>query len=279
MKKKLVIFIFIFLLLGCQEPYHDVEKSVFSWHKQEVLNGRDEFFQVLQNCHIDNVYQYFSDELTVDQILSFMEVCSQKDVSLYYLCGEPQYALNENYIQLKNEVERAQDFSQLANGDCIKGIVFDIEPYLFEEFNNNSKSIMSEFYENLKKVYTLTKRYHLKMIVCIPYYYDTQNLTSFLEGILEDACDGVAIMNYYQSHEIDHIQTEVELCQKYQKECINIFELSKPEEGIKAKNTYYDEGIALAMDHFQMIQENYNEYKLSLCFHDYNYLKELLENE
>ena len=254
LKKKFIIYILVFLLLGCQSQQQDTEKSVFSWHKQEVLNGKDDFFNTLQSFNVQNVYQYFSSDLTDDQIDSFINECSQQDISVYYLCGTPEYALSENYTQLSQEIERAKYISQLTNENNIKGIVLDIEPYLLDEFEDDAKSIMSEF-------------------------YDTQNLTSFLENLLKDGCDGIAIMNYYQSHEAQHIQTEIELCQKYQKECINIFELSVPEDGITEENTYYDEGISTAMEHFQMIQENYNEYKLSLCFHDYHYLKELLENE
>ena len=279
LKKKFIIYILVFLLLGCQSQQQDTEKSVFSWHKQEVLNGKDDFFNTLQSFNVQNVYQYFSSDLTDDQIDSFINECSQQDISVYYLCGTPEYALSENYTQLSQEIERAKYISELTNENNIKGIVLDIEPYLLDEFEDDAKSIMSEFYDNLKQAYTLAKSYDLKMIVCIPYYYDTQNLTSFLENLLKDGCDGIAIMNYYQSHEAQHIQTEIELCQKYQKECINIFELSAPEDGITEENTYYDEGISLAMEHFQMIQENYDEYKLSLCFHDYHYLKELLENE
>ena len=87
LKKKFIIYILVFLLLGCQSQRQDTEKSVFSWHKQEVLNGKDDFFNTLQSFNVQNVYQYFSSDLTDDQIDSFINECSQQDISVYYLCG------------------------------------------------------------------------------------------------------------------------------------------------------------------------------------------------
>ena len=108
LKKKFIIYILVFLLLGCQSQQQDTEKSVFSWHKQEVLNGKDDFFNTLQSFNVQYVYQYFSSDLTDDQIDSFINECSQQDISVYYLCGTPEYALSENYTQLSQEIERAK---------------------------------------------------------------------------------------------------------------------------------------------------------------------------
>lgn len=277
-QKKWIIFVSILLLLGCQSKEIS-QRTIFSWHKQEILEGRKDFLQTIRRYKIQTIYQYFSNDLTNDQISMYLDDCFRNDTKVYYLCGEPEYALLKHQDSLYREIENAIHISDLDTKQVIKGVVLDIEPYILDDFDKHSSKIMSQFNGNLERIYAYTKAHDLELIVCIPYYYDDLGLYSFLEKLIKDQCDGIAIMNYYQAHETEHIQTEMQLVQKYQKKCINIFELTAPQDGIDEKNTYYEEGIDMAIKHFEDIQGNYKYKDLSFAFHEYQYLKELSQYE
>lgn len=127
--------------------------------------------------------------------------------------------------------------------------------------------------------YQHIEKTNLKLILCIPYYFDDLGFSSCLEELVTDACDGLAIMNYYRNNEAKHISYEVSLCRKYDKQCINIYEFLEPgRHELKDINTYYHQGIEAAKNSFNSLQQEFGN-ELGLSFHDYETVRRLADNE
>ena len=101
---------------------------------------------------------------------------------------------------------------------------------------------------------------------------------NFNSELIENGCDRIAVMNYYRGAEIKNIATEVDLVQKHGKGIITIYELQKADgHGLKEINTYYNSGLAALARSFKSVMEAYPEQTISIAYHDYRALKEVLK--
>ena len=75
------------------------------------------------------------------------------------------------------------------------GIVFDVEPYLLEEWDDNQESCMEQYAANCIQAYQSAREDKLSVIICILNFYDRIALSELLEIIFEDGSDGIADMN------------------------------------------------------------------------------------
>ena len=256
------------------------DKSIFSWDKLSVLEAKENLFDVMEKYEIKTVYQSFSSELPKNKISKFLESCSEYNYQVYYLCGDPEDVLDQDAEKMIENIDDAAAIKEYDNNDVLKGILFDVEPYLLDEWEIQPDKIIQQFADNLQIAYKKAKENKLEMIVCIPYYYDTKGFSDSLEKLIKDGCDGIAIMNYYQKNEYEHIKEEVELAKKYNKTCINIYEFQPSGKyGLTDKNTYYEEGIEKAEENFKVLRNKLDSNNLVLSFHEYKAIKGLMENE
>ncbi|NLD17345.1 MAG: hypothetical protein GX666_07180 [Tissierellia bacterium] len=127
---------------------------------------------------------------------------------------------------------------------------------------------MLEYVKVTKEIYTFCKEEKLKLILCIPYYYDTLGFPSELEELI-DQCDEIAIMNYYKKKEAKHIENEVFYAKKHRKKISVIYELKKVgTHSLKEINTYANEGMEGVEKSFEKLESIYEDVPLSYAIHD-----------
>ena len=282
-----LIFLFLFLctvsLYRCSffnDKTLNYDKSIFSWDKLSVLEPKENLFDVMEKYGIKTIYQSFSNELPEKKISKFLESCFEYNYQVYYLCGDPEDALDQDAGKMIEDIDDAAVIKEYDNNNVLKGILFDVEPYLLDEWEIQPDKTIQQFADNLQIAYKKAKENKLEMIVCIPYYYDTKGFSDFLEKLIKDGCDGIAIMNYYQKNEYEHIKKEVELAKKYNKTCINIYEFqSSGKYDLADENTYYEEGIEKAEENFKVLRNKLDSNNLVLGFHEYKAIKGLMGNE
>lgn len=284
-KRLLIIFFIVFtigrlLLLYNQNAVKT--RALFSWKKDQVLQGSSELFKTMEILKINTLYQRFSSGLEKEDIERFLSKAQELDIKVSFLDGEPEWALEKNASHMIAAIDRVNEINEGLNEDeKIKSIIFDIEPYLLEEWNDESrKEIMDDFVTAAKVMYKRAKESDLEIILCIPYFYDNMSLSKQLEELIKDGSDSIAIMNYLKDKEVSNIKEEVELSDKYSKEVINIYELQAPGEyDLKEKNTYYNDGVKAVEENFKIIRKEFRGKKVSIAFHEYRALKELLDRE
>ena len=280
---KLYIIYFISLSMVFTSCDNNVAtRSLFSWKDNEVLEGKTELFETMNKMNINTLYQNFSIKLTGEQIKKFLIEANEIGVEVYLLDGDPTWALSENGKQMIETINRVNNINMDLEDDIkIKSIVFDIEPYLLKEWGGkNNKDIMNTFINGMKIAYKKANESELGLIVCIPYYYDNMGFSNQLEELIQDGSDSIAIMNYLRDKEAKNMEYEVELANKHGKNVINIYELQKPGiHSLKEKNTYYNLGINSVENNFNNILEYFPDMKISIAFHEYRALKEVLDFE
>lgn len=284
-------FIMLCMLLGCcmVTSCHRTEVKntvgLFSW-KSEALTDED-FLEVAQSIQATEVYQAISKSTDKAVISDYLSKLSESGIAVYALYGEREWALDSDGTKMCEMISRVQQMNQQfleneeisqENAPHFKGIVFDVEPYLLKEWKADSQAVMNSFVQGLHKAYE-TKG-NLEVYICIPYYYDTKGLEEGLDNLIADCCDGVLVMNYYRDKEEKHILKEYELCKKYQKKIVTIYEMRRADDsGREEISTYHDLGIEAVLHNYKTVRESLSDYEMGLAYHDYNGIKEVLHYE
>ncbi|WP_017415375.1 hypothetical protein [Clostridium tunisiense] len=283
-----ILFIAIFFTVGCFFSGCSLNKTaqetrgLFSWKDSEVLEGRAQLYETMKDLKLNTIYQSFSEDLQEKDILNFVREATDKKISVYLLTGAPQWALEESGETMLSEVEKVININKsLEKSAGIKGVLFDVEPYLLDEWDKQSREkIMDGLVANMKKTYEKAHENGLEVIACIPYFYDDFGFSQQVEELIKASCDSLAVMNYYQGKEQKHIENEEALTNKYGKELINIYEMQAPgKHGLIDKNTYHEEGLNSVEKNFAELKKSFNGRKISIAFHDYAALKEIIGNE
>lgn len=200
------------------------EIGMFSWHDEEIRGDNlDRTADILKSLNITQIYQHFDMERSMDTRKAFWETMKSCDISVYYLCGTPEWAYPELLYQLAEQVEMAYAL-KIESDNLLKGIVFDIEPYTLEEWEK-SRNLPEDFRKNMSAAYRMAKGYDLEVILCIPNFFDNRQ-DDLLENLMQ-CCDKPAVMNYTGKDSLSRIQGEAILAKQYEKKLINISEIEE----------------------------------------------------
>ncbi len=279
-KRKWILYIlFVFAIVaGCKKEESEI--GLFSW-KKEALSDCETLFADMKSLGITEVYQAISDSIESDVVEEFLASAQEKQMSVYLLVGEPDWALEEDAENLIEKIDRVVEINALVEEEAhLKGIMVDVEPYLLDEWDEDSDELMKSYVESMKCAHEYATKQGVRMILCIPYFYDNKEYDEELETLIADGCDGVAVMNYYRNSEISNIKEEVAYVEKYDKIIISIYEMKEAgSHGLTEKNTYHELGFDVVKENFKEMLEEYEESKIKMAYHDYEAMKEVMKDE
>ncbi len=280
----LIIVLIGVLLTGCSEKEEESNiRALFSWKQSAVLNEREILFSTMKECKLNTLYQEFSSELKEEEIITFLEEASKEQIDIYLLTGSPEWALEEDGASMIRQIKKVLTMNDhVSDKEIVKGVLFDVEPYLLEEWDTlGNQQVMDRYVKGMQAVYQEAKDSGLEVILCIPYFYDNKGVSKQLESLIRSSCDRIAIMNYYRGKEKENIEFEVSLAAKYKKKVINIYELQAPGQyDLQDVNTYYQEGIYAVEANYNAVRAAYRESTdIALAFHHFEALKEVMKRE
>ncbi len=276
-------------------PPDGADAGLFSWSSTTVNESDGDLFPLMKQEKMNVLYQNFSSKTSnPEQMTAFLETALEEGITVYHLTGHSAWALDPEGKKICEAVETAALYNQQteqtflewrkADGKSwdtiprLNGIMLDIEPYTLDEWDEDADAVMDSFVSGMKKAYTLAQAHDLQLILCIPWYYEKKGQQEGLEELIANGCDSIAVMNYYRGAEIKNIALETTLVQKYGKGIITIYELQKANgRGIKEINSYHDLGLYAARENFAAVQAAYPEQTISVAFHHYRVLEEVLD--
>lgn len=271
--------------------------GLFSWKAATVNKSDGQIFSTMEQVGLHTLYQNFSSKTSRQaHMAAFLEAAMEKGVTVYQLTGDPSWAMDAEGVRLCEAVEEAASYNRRVERKFLAlreedgkawdtvprlaGIVFDVEPYTLDAWDEDPGAVMDSFVSGMKHAYALAKENGLEVILCIPWFYDTQGLTKGLRRLVRDCCDSVLVMNYYRGAEIGHIAAEAELAAAHGKGLITAYELQEADgKQIQEANTYYSEGLAAVRENFAALQAAYQGQTVSMALHDYRALEEVLADE
>ena len=253
--------------------------GMFCWDENIILQeNRNKLKQVIKKAGVHELYQEFG-ALANEDTAAFLKDMNRQKVAVYALIGKAEWGLEKDGATLCREIEAiGQENQTLKYG--IQGIMVDVEPYVLEQWDSGAESrrtLIQGYVEGMTAAYQTAKKYQLELLACIPTFYSSTNPQE-LKHLVEDGCDGIAIMNYNRENEYAQIVDEVELARQNNKRVICIYELQAPgKHDLEDINTYYHIGLKVLHASRQTLQKQLEYEKLGFAYHYYEPLYELLQ--
>jgi hypothetical protein len=252
--------------------------TLFSWQSQAMSSDeRETMFETMEAYDLTVLAQHIPDTAPPELIRSFLEEASAHKISVYLLTGDPSWGLDPNGCEMIAEVQRAAKIKETLDlkGSLI-GVMMDTEPYLTTAWQDDRRGTLLRYVSGMKASYSEAQQKGLLMTACIPYFYDTDHLEDLLQQLISQCCDGIAVMNYAQGKEAEHLETEFSLAKRYQKSLITIYELQPPGVfDLQEENTYYDDGLGAVFENYATLKQRLSDQTVSFGFHEYTALLEL----
>lgn len=283
-KKSLFTLLIVFmastllLLAGCQEKEGIAkvrlsDTSIFSWDDTYMLPENEELVsETMRLLECKTIYQEIPSDTEEDIVIDFLERRNEQNQNVFYLTGAAEWGIEEDAESMISRVDTFLEWNKKAGRNKgFSGIVFDVEPYLTDEWHDDKRDVMERYVDNCIKTYDYAKENNVAIILCIPNFYDSAKQTDELERLVQLGCDAIAVMNYDKTDEWGQISTETGFAQKYEKTIINITELQRPgKHSLEEINTYYNDGLDAVKDSWAKIEEACEYENLGFSYH---YLK------
>lgn len=248
--------------------------GVFSW---DHIPKPDDIDCMKENG-VSEVYQYMKPEYSDMAVRKFLENMEEVNIDVYILDGEPEWCYESGYQGMVDSLDRVRYWNSLVNRrQKIKGIIYDVEPYVLDKWHSTPDEILKEYTDNIVKIKEEAARDEesVKIYFCIPYSYDDMKRENTLRAIIRES-DGVFVLNYFKGREIQNISREVALCKWYDKRIVNVYEL---QPGLLSQTndtiTYYRDGLPVLRRNFREVRDAYPDCDIGLAYHTLEYLRVL----
>jgi len=292
MKKRAIVIAAVLLLCGaaafaawrCLGTWPKEQGfGMFSWSAGAMAEEEAEaFLACAEQAGVSEVYQHFPKEslLPEGQAQAFVKKLRKKQIDVYALVGEADWAYDAEGGSLIRRIQRVADYNERQpQGSRICGVMVDIEPYLLEEWKDKEgqrPELMQSYLACIRQGYQYAAQQELEFWVCIPIFYDT-SCPDILEALVRDGCDGIAVMNYNRTDEYGQMAKEVELARASGKGVICIYELQQPgEHDLEEINTYANQGLEALWQSAAGLEKQFQYDGLRFAYHYYQPLREML---
>jgi len=270
--------------MPCPRPEEELREvmGLFSWGRSVFADGGVELFDFMDAHGFTEVYQWFSSQLTDEQVTAFLRIAHARNIDVFLLTGDPYWARDPEGQRLILEINRAVRFNGLLprRVQGIQGVVLNVEPHALREWRNGEdyqRALMANFVAQSQRAFDEAVRLGLEVILCIPNWYDAAGFDDELYALISTATHRVAVMNYARNREIARIRGEVALAQQYGRGIIQIYEFGPPGRGsITEAITYYYAGFEAALANFEELRAYFYDSGITMAAHHFYILRELL---
>ena len=252
--------------------------GVFSW--DHLPNIKD--IQCMKDNRITEIYQYLRPEYTDQEMLDFLRSMNEVEIEVYILDGEPEWSYEAEYQGMRRVLERVRNLNSQTDPEArIKGIVYDVEPYVLDKWHNTPDQLLEEYTNNIMNIRQecASDEDHLDICICIPYSYDNMGHDKAMRKLLKES-DQVFVLNYLKGMEIENIKREAALARYYGKRMVNVYEL---QPGLLSQTnntiTYYKDGLEAVTENYAELMEAYPKHNIAIAYHTLEYLRVLSMEE
>ena len=126
------------------------ETSLFSWEEEYILpEMEEEVEKVMERLGCNVVYQQIPSDAQEAEVLDYLKRRGEKGQLVYYLAGASEWGLQENAVSMLEAVKNTAEWNRKAGeGKGFTGIVWDVEPYLLDGWEDNREEYMQQYVEN-----------------------------------------------------------------------------------------------------------------------------------
>lgn len=251
-------------------------KGMYSWDENAYKSSeKTSMMTTLEALSISELYQYIPDnKLYSVDTESLLRQLNNSNIDVYYLTGQPEWGIDRSATQMKLEIDKVVAFNKAIGDISFKGIIFDVEPYLTDEWLEDKQKTYAIYVDTMKIAYDYAQEKGVQITICIPNWLDRVDM-DLLKTLISEACDKVAVMNYNRRDEIPLMEGEVSIAKEYNKPISCIFEFQAVgKHSLTDNETYANLGLSQAKENFEALRSHYGYEQISFAYH---YLKPVYE--
>jgi hypothetical protein len=176
------------------------------WRRETVLdaNERHELLDLAQRKKITELYVAIADDYeTPDGLAALGDLvrrAQESHIELFWVCGDPSWALVNRHARALSVVDRAIRINTLLQKEslpAIRGLQYDVEPYLLPEWKASPRSVEPQYASLLAKLRDATQRAGFELWLDVPFWFEERQFQDTSLGQLAlRSSDGIVIMAY-----------------------------------------------------------------------------------
>ena len=116
-------------------------KPLFCWEAPTGENAQW-LWDLARRYGIGELYVAFPEHPSAQE--EFLRAAQEEGLAVYWLTGDPSWAMEPEGSEMLRQVEQAGAL-HTAHSETLRGIVFDVEPYLLDEWDEDADALMRSF--------------------------------------------------------------------------------------------------------------------------------------
>lgn len=265
--------------------------SMYSWQDFPLMDANiDATIQILKELNVTTLYHSFLEsDFTNGNANRIVSKMSLNGIKVYHMMGSPAWYTSKDYVVPDIDKVYNYNLSVQSASELITGIVFDIEPYLLDEFLNDQITEFIRYSDTMVDISNYMRAHDLKTGIAIPSWYDvyaTDNVSFTeeenarakvaLENLIKSV-DITSIMNYTKQGMVENIAGEVAIAKQFNANIESIIEFHRPAgDEVPDSVTVWGEEDPLqyTKSQWDAMDEKYDYENLTFSYH---YLECILE--
>lgn len=265
--------------------------SMYSWQAFPLMDANiDTTIKTLKELNVTTIYHSFLESDFIDGTANrIASKLSLNGIKVYHMTGSPAWYTSKDYVVPEIDAVYNYNLSVNSSSELITGIIFDIEPYLVDEFLNDQIAGFIQYSDTMVDISQYMKSHNLKTGIAIPNWYDVyatddvsftkdenQRARLALENLIKNV-DITSIMNYNKYGMVDNIADEVAIAKQFDANIESIIEFHRPAGNEVPENVTVwgeDNPLQYTQTQWNAMSKKYNYENLTFSYH---YLECILE--
>lgn len=266
--------------------------SMYSWddllmheyYSNDVIN-------LLETYNIGRLYQCV-DIYDIDRsnsvFYNFTKKMHDNGISLYMMFGDPSFYSHPEILE--NDIDQIVKYNNsVDNSHKVIGVLFDIEPYGNENYNDNVELGFKTLVETYEEVAKYAHEKGIEIAYAIPSWYDTyandsnysqefrESVSGYIERIIKSG-DVTSVMNYSKANNNTDMDEEVALAKANNRIIESVSEFGPLDE--TPNITYYsnEHPIEDATNAYKTMFNKYKYQNLGFSYHHMGALLMIINN-
>jgi hypothetical protein len=176
------------------------------WRKETVLraNERQKLLEFAQKKKITELYVAVADDYEEPDGLAalgdLVGRARESHIELFWVCGDPSWALSERHVRALSVIGwaiRINTLLQKQSLPAIRGLQYDVEPYLVPAWKASPGSVEPQYASLLVKLRDATHSAGFELWLDVPFWFEERTFQATSLGQLAvRSSDGIVIMAY-----------------------------------------------------------------------------------
>ncbi|WP_156911751.1 hypothetical protein [Salibacterium aidingense] len=274
----------LFTALGIFMGQKNQVKATWIWDLENLEENQEEAVSFLNNQGVNLVYLHIDlKNFNSDTFQSFIKRASDKNIEVYALGGDPNWALTKNQESLDTFVSTVKDYNRKAEvEEKFQGIHVDIEPYLLPEWKSDRENVVTQWINNLEHLKNQVKPgSELTISGDVPFWINQVKIpgkNKYVGDWMISTLDSITVMAYRDHTDGENgikgiVSPLVEQAANRSKSVVIAVNVIETDEG--SHTTFHDNSLSYMKHELNSLDNRFSGHPGygGVAVHDYHYWK------